>query len=270
MIMKIEKINEKSISCTLSSFDLSVRNMSIRELAYGSEKARKLFDEMMTKASDEVGFKVENTPIMIEAIPLGRDSIKLIITKVMDPEELDARFSRFTKDPEDRGLANESWLGKLASLLLEGAEDFKNQAGVTDESVKKQIESVLTPGDKHAGSHGASAKKQKTSDSRRSDGSLDGVQYRVFAFDDLDMVINAAKVSSLFSGESTLYRKPDSATYILTLKTMDKSDDSFARTCNSIAEYSSLIKAAPHTDAYFEEHYIPVIRQDAIRKLAGI
>ena len=53
--MKIERISENSIRCTLTGFDLSVRNLNIRELAYGSEKARKLFNEMMQKASNEVG-----------------------------------------------------------------------------------------------------------------------------------------------------------------------------------------------------------------------
>ena len=37
--MKIERINENQIRCTLTSFDLSVRNMNLGELAYGSEKA---------------------------------------------------------------------------------------------------------------------------------------------------------------------------------------------------------------------------------------
>ena len=39
--MKIERVNENQIRCTLTSFDLSVRNLNLRELAYGTEKARK-------------------------------------------------------------------------------------------------------------------------------------------------------------------------------------------------------------------------------------
>ena len=58
--MKIERINENQIRCTLSSFDLSVRNLNLGELAYGSEKARKLFREMIQKASNEVGFEAED------------------------------------------------------------------------------------------------------------------------------------------------------------------------------------------------------------------
>ena len=39
--MKIERINENQIRCTLTSFDLSARNINIVELAYGTEKAKK-------------------------------------------------------------------------------------------------------------------------------------------------------------------------------------------------------------------------------------
>ena len=55
--MKIEKVNDNQIRCTLSSFDLSVRNLNLGELAYGSEKARSLFREMIQKASNEVGLE---------------------------------------------------------------------------------------------------------------------------------------------------------------------------------------------------------------------
>ena len=62
--MKIERINENQIRCTLTSFDLSARNLNLRELAYGSEKARRLFHEMIQKASNEVGFDAEDIPLL--------------------------------------------------------------------------------------------------------------------------------------------------------------------------------------------------------------
>ena len=36
--MKIERINENQIRCTLSSFDLSVRDLNLGELAYGEKQ----------------------------------------------------------------------------------------------------------------------------------------------------------------------------------------------------------------------------------------
>ena len=104
--MKIERINDSQIRCTLSNFDLSERNLNLSELAYGTEKARRLFREMVQKAYDEVGFDAEDIPLMVEAIPLSNESIMLVITKVDDPEEVDTRFSKFSATnvlPDDEG-----------------------------------------------------------------------------------------------------------------------------------------------------------------------
>ena len=44
--MKIEKMNDHQIRCTLTSEDLATRNIKLSELAYGSEKTRALFRDM--------------------------------------------------------------------------------------------------------------------------------------------------------------------------------------------------------------------------------
>ena len=93
--MKIEKVNEHQIRCTLTREDLANRELKISELAYGTEKAKILFRDMMRQAAFECGFEAEDIPLMIEAIPLSSECIVLIITKVEDPEELDTRFSKF-------------------------------------------------------------------------------------------------------------------------------------------------------------------------------
>ena len=51
--MKIEKLSENQIRCTLNKSDLAARQLKISELAYGSEKAKKLFQDMMQQASYE-------------------------------------------------------------------------------------------------------------------------------------------------------------------------------------------------------------------------
>ena len=83
--MKIEKINDNQIRCTLTRADLADRQLKLSELAYGSEKAKSLFHDMMQQAAHECGFEAEDIPLMIEAIPASADSIVLIITKVEDP-----------------------------------------------------------------------------------------------------------------------------------------------------------------------------------------
>ena len=93
--MKIEKVNDHQIRCTLTKADLADRELKISELAYGTEKAKSLFRDMMQQAQIQFGFEADNIPLMIEAIPVSAESVILIITKVEDPEELDTRFSKF-------------------------------------------------------------------------------------------------------------------------------------------------------------------------------
>ena len=99
--MKIEKINDNQIRCTLTRDDLAQRQLKLSELAYGSEKAKSLFREMMQQAASEFGFESDNLPLMIEAIPTAGDSIVLNITKVDDPDELDTRFSKFAAGTDE-------------------------------------------------------------------------------------------------------------------------------------------------------------------------
>ena len=128
--MKIEKINDNQIRCTLTRADLADRQLKLSELAYGSEKAKSLFHDMMQQAAHECGFEAEDIPLMIEAIPASADSIVLIITKVEDPEELDTRFSRFSP-------AGGDWDSKRDGISpkLDGAEDLLNLLGKVKESM---------------------------------------------------------------------------------------------------------------------------------------
>ena len=94
--MKIEKISDTQIRCTLTKEDLDSHQIRISELAYGTDKAKSLFREMMQQAQIQFGFEADNIPLMIEAIPdQCAKALVLIITKVEDPEELDTRFSKF-------------------------------------------------------------------------------------------------------------------------------------------------------------------------------
>ena len=59
--MKIEKVNDHQIRCTLTQQDLASRHLKLSELAYGTEKAKMLFQDMMQhKKSDIVCVCYEN------------------------------------------------------------------------------------------------------------------------------------------------------------------------------------------------------------------
>ena len=234
--MKIERINDNQIRCTLTSFDLSVRNLNLGELAYGGEKARGLFREMIQKASNEVGFEAEDIPLMVEAIPLSNESIMLVITKIEDPEELDTRFSKFS--PLSDELAPS--LSHLASELLEGAGDLSRLFG-------DSFASALSDNSLQEESQEASA------------------SMRIYSFDSLDQVSEAAQVvSGLYDRINTLYKKPDTSQYYLVVKNEGCEALAFSRVCNILAEYGTKIRHEYASEAYYVEHYEVICKDKAL------
>ena len=180
--MKIEKLNENQIRCTLTHADLAARHLKLSELAYGTEKAKSLFRDMMQQASFDFGFEAENIPLMIEAIPSSSDSIVLIITKVEDPEELDTRFSKFTPAEENDPLNLET-LEKL-----EGADEFLNLLNKVKEAA--------------TGTHTATNNEETQN--------APAFSVRIFSFETLDGVIRASRlIAPVYRGSNTLYKDAD-------------------------------------------------------------
>ena len=254
--MRIERINENSIRCILTSFDLSVRGVNLRELAYGSDKAKKLFQEMMSLANDEVGFNAENTPIMIEAIPMMGNAIQIVITKVEEPEELDTRFSKFSASRNPS--SNDDWLKKLTNELLEGSDGLLQklrESGILRSSEGRQEQA-------QPGASGTASQAQPT---REEDA------FRIFAFDDLDKVIAASRIIASFDIDSRLYKKEfGDKYYILVLKNGQQDPEDFHKACNMIAEYGRKLKASRTALAYYDEHYRTMLADHAIQKLSRI
>lgn len=253
--MKIERINENQIRCTLNDRDLSARDLDLSELAYGTEKARNLFREMIQKASNEVGFDAEDIPLMVEAIPLSSESVMLVITKIEDPEELDTRFAKFSpmSDEED------SLLSDLANELLEGADGLLQYLrSSADPSGAQKDGAPCLP------SQAAQTEKSSETDSSPLN------DLRVFTFSSLDLTADAAKVvEPTFSGQSILYKNPRSGQYYLVLH-RNTDDLEFSRSCNVLAEYGAKIRHDHATEAYFEEHYEVIIKKNAIQALTQL
>ena len=81
--MRIEKISDKQIRCTLTQADLQNHHINIGELAYGSEKARSLFQEMLSQASREFNFHAENMQMrLILVFPKFHQQLMTMISLV--------------------------------------------------------------------------------------------------------------------------------------------------------------------------------------------
>lgn len=86
--MNIEKLNDNQIKATLYQSDLDKWNIHISDLASGSPQAKEVLKEMIEKASAELDFHIDNVPLVVEAVPVSREKLVLVVTKVEAPEDL--------------------------------------------------------------------------------------------------------------------------------------------------------------------------------------
>ncbi|MBO4680163.1 MAG: adaptor protein MecA [Lachnospiraceae bacterium] len=237
--MKIEKVNDHQIRCTLTREDLASRRLKMSELAYGSEKARDLFRDMMEKANIEYGFEAGNIPLMIEAIPVSGECIVLVITKVEDPEELDTRFSKFAPDIDEET--------DEFSDDADGDSSEEEAANIAD-LFKRFKEAVDTKEEKPA--------------------SKEPFNGMAFSFTDIMALSNVCKqVRDRFDGTGSLYQNADGE-YILTINRGKTDFADFVPICNIFSEFGSSIKNKAICENYLKEHYETVIEDTAVSTLA--
>lgn len=281
--MKLERLSENQIRCTLNKADLADRELLLNELAYGTDKAKELFREMMEQAADELGFEVNDIPLMIEAIPVSPDCLILIITKVEDPEELDTRFSRFSKytdieidDTDSSGNGSESEdnednlnIFESTASLMETISDIVENI----EQVKKQSESGSTANfiPLSAALRESSAKKKAAKTVSSNKGKEDTASYRIFSFQNINEINKAAvMVAPIYHDENSLYKSPFDQLYYLIVYNQSKDADTYQRVCNLLSEYGTKVKANYAMPYYFAEHFKVILKKDALQTLSRI
>lgn len=232
--MKIEKINENQIRCTLTASDLAKRNLKISELAYGSEKTQNLFREMVRQADCEYGFETENMPLVVEAIPMSSGSIVLIITKIDDPEELDTRFSRFSPSA---GLQE-------PSEDEDFPEDYPDLSGNTNIAKEPTFDEMLK-----------SALEEEVPS-----------QSFMFAFASVADAMTFSSQAAGYEGKSSFYKMND-GTYRLVISAEGAAKDEFRNVCLLASEYGNGRSISRLNLDYMSENSDVLIRENAISKL---
>ncbi len=257
--MKIEKINDNQIKCLLTKADLDSRHLSVNELTYGSEQANILFKEMTEQANRKYGFTIEDSPVMIEAIPLPNDSIALFITKIDDPDELDSRFSKFSPSKEDLEYASEmehtlkNQYSNKANEILGLINAFK-KALLEDDSVNVSKNSA----------------DSKTSDVPKDISSSNNNLVMIYRFSSIDKVIALASVLfEKYDGVNSLY-EDDNKSFILILEKSNHSPEDFNRICNIVCEYGDRVRNSEYSQAFYGEHSHVILRSNALQEMARI
>lgn len=243
--MKLERINENSIALIMESSELKDRNLKITDLTYGSMKSKELFLELARLAKSELNFTID-TPIAVEAVPLKDGNIKLIVTKVYDPDELDARFSRFTP------MKNEPLPFNIIQLLentIDKFEDALKSTAPKDLNLTKNLNKLEIHGDKDI--------------------------ICIVEFPEIDKASDAAKNVSNYNYDSIFYKDEKSGNFYLVLSIRSDAPkdilNEFNKSCNTLAEYGRKIEGKIGMNkAYYDEHYKIIIKDNAVYKLSQL
>ena len=271
--MKIEKVSDTQIRCTLTKEDLADRHLKISGLAYGTENAKSLFRDMMQQASYEFGFEADDIPLMIEAIPVSSDTIILLITKVEYPEELDTRFSKFSDMDYDDAFSGygmdqgEPYEAASANDILDWFKKIQQETKANTEGTKKKSNKSedFIPLDQ-AVPH----------ESKETIPSAPAVEVpvdltKLFLIHNLDTM---SKISSVldgyYEGDNTLFRDSQSHLFYLVVHKSTHTPEEFNKVCNILSEYTTQLNFSNAIEAYFNEHFDCILRSQALQQFAAI
>lgn len=266
--MKIEKVSENQIRCTLTREDLADRQIKISELAYGTEKAKALFRDMMQQAAYEFGFEADDIPLMIEAIPLSADTIILVVTKVEYPEELDTRFSKFS-EPDDADFFADTLAGSNAAPEPEGADDILGLFKKIQEERRKAAEQEENKEDEQK--EGEVEAKSTPARSAAPQVSVPLDITKLFVFHSLEEIERLAHVlNGFYHGENDLYKDEQEHAYYLLVRKSSQTPEEFNKVCNILSEYAHQVSYTAGAAAYFGEHFTLLVAKNAVQTLAEL
>ena len=280
--MKIERLNENQIRCTLNKSDLASRQLKINELAYGSDKAKELFRDMMQQASYELGFEAEDTPLMIEAIPVSSECIVLIVTKVDNPEELDTRFSRFSPSDSDDDNFDFDDIETIegndySDFSLPTANEELDECAATDEEglPEDELMNIFNRVKEYFNKDSDNKASQSSPSQPSGKGTTDRPEHResanisrVFSVSSLDDITNAACIiDTFYKDTNSVYKNPSDKRYYLCISKTKCNSKDFNKVCNILSEYGQKESGFDNHIGFFAEHCECIIAEHALHIL---
>ena len=193
----------------------------------------------MNKAATELGFETnEDNPLMVEAIPVSKECLILVITRVDNPEDFREHYKKLPK-----GLLGGPMTDSDDDILAD-LPDFLSGLG------KSAMSSDISNDMKHA---------------------LSDTGVGIFAFTSLDDVAFASKLLSDYNVSSTLYKDPDNQCYYLSLTALDDSPNSeiMDEIHLILSEYCKRLPNTYATKALFNEHLTTIIEKQAVEEMAA-
>lgn len=119
--MKIEKLTENKIRIIINLDELSEKNINLHTLSQNSSKAHSLFKKILIEAEKQVGFKVHDCRLLIEAFSTSEGLVVFTLTKYKN----ETNTQKSAKNPTCKR-KNPKKLHKDAIYKFSNFEEFCN------------------------------------------------------------------------------------------------------------------------------------------------
>ena len=261
--MRIERIDDKTVKCYLSSEELEEYEITYKDFVTRSDKAKEMVAQIIAQAVEEVGYKPPEFAMDMQ-IMLMPDQGMILTLSEKTPDEIRnnptlMEYLREMKKIFEQKMAGADMTPDNIEKLLNGGGAEKLLGGqpataISNHSAGNVCENKVPGQAKKAGSH--------TSDEEKAG----QPGFAVFAFASLRRVCDYVKVlpktlrvnSCLYAekGVCYLYMEKGAASY-----------RRYSRACIQALEYGSLFGATMDKVAYLQEHAECLIPEKAIQKL---
>lgn len=231
--MKIEKINDTQIRCTLTGDDLDSMNVKLTDLILKKDKSRALFEDILETALNEFNFKPGDSPMMIEAMPVDDNSVVLTFTIVDGSTNKSLPFNN----------------------LLGGLDNTSNFTDSLGQLLGAEIENTNPP--------------SPFNNTKTNDKVCDSAN--IFSFRTIGDTIDAVQIiRDDFLCKSNLHFDSSNNLFILSLFQDNLEHNMYNKICNTLCEFGVLEVCNTLSLAYLNEYCQPISLNNAVELLGQI
>lgn len=237
--MRIERIDDKTVKCYLSSEELEEYEITYKDFVTRSDKAKEMVAQIIAQAVEEVGYKPPEFAMDMQIMVMPDQGMILTLSE---------------KTPDE--IRNNPTLMEYLRELKRVFEQKMSGADMTPDILEKLL----------AGGSGKLPAQKKTVQVQPQEEKEAKPAFAVLAFASLRRVCDYVKVlPKTLRVNSCLYT--EKGVYYLYMEKGAASYKRYSRACIQALEYGSLFGATMDKVTYLQEHAECLIPEKAIQKL---
>lgn len=246
--MEMFKINDNTIRVILDKEDIAARGIEVLDILGNQKKLEDFFYSILGEVDMDEDFK-ENDAVTFQIIPRENDGVEMIITKILNEDEIPGNFGQFKGIDENQEQDSEIADDENSNNDPSDADEFK-------ENVRSLFEMLNDEG----------VQTKQIGDQRRTEFNdeeqLIKDEHYVIEFDNFEDFVSLAQRLYITNGEEVLYDFKGKYYLEITLSKRYYPKSEMLNIKAITYEYGKETKVSP---ALLKEHGKQIIRTEALQ-----